>query len=128
MVKEVIMKKLVEAMKKLAVQTGSLACLGCYHEHSCSVHGCAIIRTAVEELERTRWIPVTEQLPATEDEVLVIVSGKPMGNIELIEAYELASYDPVQGQWFLDSYPEWTSVRPTFWMPLPEHPEEDPHG
>ncbi len=107
------MTNLIGALKKLKVQTGSLACLGCYHEHSCGTRGCAIIRAAIEELEQTRWIPVTERLPVTEDEVLVIVSGEPTSNIELIEAYELASYDPVQGDWFIDSYPEW-NIRETY--------------
>ena len=45
------MDDLIQALKHLKVQTGSLACLGCGHEHSCSIHGCAIIRAAVEELE-----------------------------------------------------------------------------
>lgn len=34
------------ALDALAVQTGSLACLGCGHEHNCGIHGCAIIREA----------------------------------------------------------------------------------
>lgn len=42
---------LVKALNRLKVQTGSLACLGCGHEHGCSVHGCAIIRAAVEKLQ-----------------------------------------------------------------------------
>ena len=52
------MTDLIGALKRLKVQTGSLSCLGCGHEHNCSVHGCAIIREAIEELEgRTAgWI------------------------------------------------------------------------
>ena len=41
----------IEALKRLQVETGSLACLGCGHEHKCGIHGCAIIRRAVELLE-----------------------------------------------------------------------------
>lgn len=41
----------LQALKGLCVETGSLACLGCGHEHSCSTHGCAIIRNAVEHME-----------------------------------------------------------------------------
>lgn len=33
-------------LKRLSVQTGSLSCLGCGREHSCSVHGCQILRDA----------------------------------------------------------------------------------
>ena len=43
-------KELITALQRLKVQTGSFACLGCGHEHSCGVHGCAIIREAAEKL------------------------------------------------------------------------------
>lgn len=42
---------LIKALKRLKVQTSSLSCLGCGHEHNCGVHGCAIIRAAVEALQ-----------------------------------------------------------------------------
>ena len=45
-------KELLNALRRLSVQTGSLACLGCGFEHGCSVHGCAIMRKAVDELEK----------------------------------------------------------------------------
>lgn len=48
-------QELIKALRRLMVQTGSLACLGCGYEHSCGVHGCAIIRRAAERLaELTR--------------------------------------------------------------------------
>ena len=37
-------KTLLDALRTLKVQTGSLACLGCGHEHNCSTEGCAILR------------------------------------------------------------------------------------
>ena len=42
---------LLEALARLRVETGSLACLGCGHEHNCSVHGCAILREAAALVE-----------------------------------------------------------------------------
>lgn len=48
--------ELLKALGRLAVETGSLACLGCGWEHDCGVHGCAILRgvkSALEE-EETR--------------------------------------------------------------------------
>ena len=39
------------ALRRLRVETGSLACFGCGHEHNCSTHGCAILRNAVEHME-----------------------------------------------------------------------------
>lgn len=58
------MKKLIEALMKLKVETGSLACLGCGHENSCSIRGCAIIHTAIEEMSRLqdRNLKIEEQL------------------------------------------------------------------
>lgn len=41
----------LRAVKKLKVQTGSLACVGCGYEHNCSLHGCAILRNAAEHME-----------------------------------------------------------------------------
>ena len=35
---------LIKALQRLKVETGSIACLGCGHEHNCGLHGCAIIR------------------------------------------------------------------------------------
>lgn len=45
--------ELIEALGRLSVETGSLACLGCGHEHGCSVHGCAVLKAAVEALSET---------------------------------------------------------------------------
>lgn len=36
--------ELITALQRLKVETGSIACLGCGHEHNCGIHGCAIIR------------------------------------------------------------------------------------
>lgn len=45
-------KDVIAALRRLRVQTGSLACLGCGYEQSCSVRGCAILRAAIALLER----------------------------------------------------------------------------
>ncbi len=45
--------ELIEALGRLSVEIGSLACLGCGHEHGCSVHGCAIIKEAAERISKT---------------------------------------------------------------------------
>lgn len=44
--------ELSRALRRLKVETGSLVCLGCGHEHSCSVRGCAIIRSASDVMEQ----------------------------------------------------------------------------
>lgn len=48
--------EMLNALKHLQVETGSLVCLGCGYEHSCSIHGCAILRAAVDELERLKTL------------------------------------------------------------------------
>lgn len=45
-------KKLIAALRRLKVQTGSIACLGCGYEHNCSIHGCHIMRLAADQLEQ----------------------------------------------------------------------------
>ncbi len=45
-------EELLKALGRLKVETGSLACLGCGHEHNCSTHGCAILRAAEEALKK----------------------------------------------------------------------------
>ena len=44
------LNELITALQRLKVETGSIACWGCGHEHNCGIHGCAIIREATEKL------------------------------------------------------------------------------
>ena len=44
-------KELINSLNRLKDQTGSLACLGCGHEHNCGTCGCAIIREAADKLQ-----------------------------------------------------------------------------
>lgn len=39
-------KDLLQALRRLKVETGSLVCLGCGHEHNCGLNGYAILREA----------------------------------------------------------------------------------
>lgn len=69
------------------------------------------------------WIDASVELPADSDElVLVIVSGKPAENITLENAVELAEYSAEEG-WILESFPEATDLKVTWWMPIPDWPE-----
>lgn len=42
--------ELIKSLQRLKVETESIACLGCGHEHNCGIRGCAIIREAVERI------------------------------------------------------------------------------
>lgn len=129
-------QELVNAIRRLKVETGSLACMGCGHEHNCGVSGCAVMREAADRIanQRThiaalqqeieklrgqvpRWIPVDERLPDHDELVLVIASGKPKENITLDEAVELATL--YSDGWCLETWPEWVGAKVTHWMPLP---------
>lgn len=46
-------EEIIRALRRLQVQTGSLACLGCGYEHNCGVHGCAVLRAACAALSNT---------------------------------------------------------------------------
>lgn len=43
-------KDLVNAIRRLKVETRSLACIGCGHGHNCGVSGCAIMREAADRI------------------------------------------------------------------------------
>lgn len=133
-------QELVSAIRRLKVETGSLVCMGCGHEHNCGVSGCAVMREAADrianqsthiaalqqEIEKLRaqlprWIPVEERLPDHDELVLVIASGKPKENITLDGAIELATL--YSDGWCLETWPEWVGAKVTHWMPLPTGPE-----
>lgn len=104
-------RELITALGRLKVETGSLACMGCGHEHNCGVRGCAVIREALEALQRFQWIPVTERLPDEGERVL-------------------ASDGVFVGESYLDSFGIWRRSYGVFWrviggpithwMPLPD--------
>lgn len=117
-------KSLIEALRRLSVQTGPIACLGCGYAHNYGIHGCALVRAAIERLEEltaSPWISVNDRMPEDEQEALVLANGRPQKNIELINACELATFYAGEG-WLLEAYPEWENPQVTYWMPLPESP------
>lgn len=40
--------EVIRDLRFVCVETGSLACFGCGHEHNCGTRGCAIIRNGIE--------------------------------------------------------------------------------
>lgn len=125
--------ELIEALRRLKVETGSLACLGCGHEHNCGTQGCAILRAAIEEIERNRWISVEERLPEEPGEYLVSVHQDDSENAEGYSLVLSAWYNPKAFPfttigWTLLN--EWYDLTPrlreeiTHWCSLPVSPEE----
>lgn len=83
---------LTEQLRRMSVETGSLVCLGCGREHNCGILGCALLRQAVETIEKqatvidhlpdiTKMVPLTlEQLREMDGEpVWVEFIGRPEG-------------------------------------------------
>lgn len=105
--------ELIKALGRLKVQTGSLACLGCRHEHNCGVHGCALIREAVNQLiEQNGWINIKERLP--ERGVPVLTYNKwGRARVETLRAWDEQPY-------FVGGLKAGADV--LFWRPLPQLP------
>ncbi len=49
-------EELISALRRNMVETGSLICLGCGHEHNCGIHGCAIMRAAADRIEQIKKV------------------------------------------------------------------------
>ena len=45
-------QELIAALRRLKIETGSIACLGCGYEHNCGIHGCALLRESSERIKR----------------------------------------------------------------------------
>lgn len=114
-------KQLLDALRRMQVETGSLVCLGCGHEHNCGVHGCAIIREAVEALaKKDAWISVQDRLPTNERNVLTFV-GYADGMIGFQTVSTYFAFDP-EPHWQWDGLLR-DEQHTLYWMPLPEPPE-----
>ena len=113
-------QQLIDTLQSLSMETGSLACLGCGHEHNCSLQGCNILREAVAAIQEGMWSSPDREMPEEGTMVLVIVNGV-FGNITFVDAVSLASYSRDEG-WILDKYPEWENPRISFWAPIREAP------
>ena len=44
-------ENIIKALRRMAVNTGALNCLGCGFEHNCGIHGCRVLREAADRLE-----------------------------------------------------------------------------
>lgn len=76
--------ELVAAVRGLKVETGSLTCLGCGHEHNCGIHGCAILRNAADTIENLKRTVLAQA------SVIVRLSAD---NGRMLEAYDAMARD-----------------------------------
>lgn len=130
---------LLADLKRLKVETGSLACMGCGREHNCGVHGCAVLREAADVLqeyvdrsaryaeetmelrEKQQWISVTERLPKDEKPVLTFVGyADTMHGFITVSTYFALDPSP---HWQWDGLVADRAQKTLYWMPLPPAPE-----
>ncbi len=108
--------KLITALRRMKVETGSLICFGCGHEHNCSTRGCALIREAADRLDtmQREWVSVDDMLPEMHKDVLALYTyGK------IIISWRNSD----------DSWPLEKLYGPvTHWMLLPGLPERETSG
>ena len=102
------------ALRRLRVETGSLVCFGCGHEHNCGEHGCAVIREAIDRISIAEWIPETLELPPDDREIFVLTRSKN------------GSRNVDKGYWSLDQqrFVHRGTAEVTHWMPIPDYPAE----
>ena len=93
-------QKVIAALRRLKVQTGSLACLGCGHEHNCGIRGCAILRAAADLLERDGTGLVQPNGPLTPETLKEMVqeAGKPVV-VWTVNLEDDGSLDLDSGEW-----------------------------
>ena len=123
--------ELIAALRRMKVETGSLICFGCGHEHNCSTRGCALIREAADRLDASRaptltppneWVSVEERLPTDEHPVLVFVGY----------ADTMTGFITTSSYFCFDENPHWQwdglvrdEQRTLFWMSLPAPPTKE---
>lgn len=132
-------EEILTALRRLKVETGSLACMGCGCEHDCGIHGCRIVREAAELIEkltdrcaryaeeiavlqeREKWVPVTERLPEDGDVVLCWYEYFRFGEYNrMYQTYGIGYY--INGMWGGD-VSNGQNIKVLAWRPLPDGPE-----
>lgn len=83
------MKDLIKALRGMAVETGSLVCLGCGYEHSCSVRGCTIINEAAARLEGIAELSSADVAPVRHGRWV----GEGVGYAEAVDGEMALVYD-----------------------------------
>ena len=131
-------EEILTALRRLKVETGSLACMGCGREHDCGIHGCRIAREAAELIEkltdrcaryaeeiavlqeREKWVPVTERLPEVwrNDETSELVNYM-MYSPDF--GVDIGNYHANAKKWLCMALP----CTVTHWRPLPDGPEAE---
>lgn len=103
-----------ELVKQLRETDFSDGC-PCEAEPMCESKDCVIIQAAdaIEELSKPKWIPVTERLPESGKESVLIALR--WGEVDIGWCED--------GRWRSEFVNEYEDGEVTHWMPLPEPPK-----
>lgn len=94
-------QELVNALRRLKVETGSLACLGCGHEHNCGVSGCAIIREATDRIANQNTHIAALQLEIEKLRAQVEVRPYRIGETVYVLLQDGAIFYPETNGWYI---------------------------
>lgn len=85
-------EEILAALRRLKVETGSLACMGCGREHDCGVHGCRIMRDAADLIEKltNRCARYAEEIAVLQDVLCKFLRGRVDGDTLANIAEEIA--------------------------------------
>lgn len=116
---------LIKALRSLSIETGSLACLGCGHEHNCGIHGCAIIRAASDKIAElndfassqsakllARVAELEGQLCTSPSETIYEQTLREYGVINIANLYECAEHREaaIRAQLSTSQQEKWAAV------------------
>ena len=110
-------EELLKALKSISVETGSLVCLGCGHEHNCGIHGCAILREGVERFAKA----LQDGRGATWPKELWAVKPAPASNDwndrpkYHIVHYIVHAYEPETGRYYVNT-DGWPGKKHRHWI------------
>ena len=90
-------QELITALRRVAPETGSLRCLGCGYEYGCSLHGCLILRAAVDRLTELCTSPpnpplTLEELQEMDGEPVYLAFGGLLGEYVLVRVEKKGAF------------------------------------